>query len=247
MSAAPLHLMHLQPDPQQLAAWAAKHRLLDKSGDLGYALHGLFRAALGDHAPRSFRYLDADQGLLAYTALNTVELQEQLALAPVDVAAALGLGTTVQRSAVKVRAFPAQWPSGHVLGFDVRVRPVMREGKTGHERDAFLFAAEAANGAAIDRSHVYGEWLREQLARQGGAELIDASLDRFQLLDVMRMTQKAPADVPRRRHVVSGPDAVLVGHLRVTDSAAFADLLARGIGRHRAFGFGLLLLRPAGR
>lgn len=246
MSAAPLHLMHFRPDPQQLVVWAAKHRLLDRSGDLGYALHGLFRAALGAHAPRSFRYLDAEQGLLAYTALNSAELQEQLALAPADVAAALGLGATVQRSALNVRAFPTQWPSGHVLGFDMRVRPVMREGKTGHERDAFLLAAEAAEGKAIDRGRVYGEWLREQLARQGGAELIDVSLTRFQLLDVMRMTQKALADALRRRHVVSGPDAVLVGHLRVTDSAAFADLLARGIGRHRAFGFGLLLLRPAG-
>jgi len=35
------------------------------------------------------------------------------------------------------------------------------------------------------------------------------------------------------------------GVLQVRDSAAFAALLARGIGRHRAFGFGMLLLKPA--
>ena len=34
------------------------------------------------------------------------------------------------------------------------------------------------------------------------------------------------------------------GTLRVTDPAAFAAGLARGIGRHRAFGFGMLLLAP---
>ena len=35
------------------------------------------------------------------------------------------------------------------------------------------------------------------------------------------------------------------GILTVTDSAAFAALLARGVGRHRAYGYGMLLLRPA--
>ena len=41
-----------------------------------------------------------------------------------------------------------------------------------------------------------------------------------------------------------GPDVVMQGRLRVSDPQAFAQLLARGVGRHRAFGFGMLLLRP---
>ena len=249
MSPATLYLLHLQPDPQKLAVWAARHRLLGKSGDLGYALHGLFRAAFGEHAPRSFRYLDARQGLLAYIGFNATELQRLVAVAPPDAAEALGLGTTPSRPGMNVRAFPTQWPVGHSLSFDVRVRPVIREGQTGKERDAFLAAVEKSDGAAVsvDRSQVYGQWLREHLGRQGGAELIDVLLDRFQLLDVMRQTQKSETDEARRRRPVGGPDAVLTGHLRVTNPAAFADLLARGVGRHRAFGFGLLLLRPVRR
>jgi CRISPR system Cascade subunit CasE len=42
------------------------------------------------------------------------------------------------------------------------------------------------------------------------------------------------------------PDVTLRGRLSITDSAAFADLLRRGVGRHKAFGFGMLLLRPPG-
>jgi CRISPR system Cascade subunit CasE len=38
---------------------------------------------------------------------------------------------------------------------------------------------------------------------------------------------------------------VFSGLLQVEDAAAFTALLARGIGRHRAFGFGMLLLKPA--
>ena len=245
MTTTTLHLLHTQPDPQRLAAWAAQHRVLDSQGDLGYALHGLLRAAFGEHAPRPFLYLDADQGLLAYTRQGSTELLQHTALADADASAALGLGATANHSGFSVRPFPSQWPNGKVLGFEVRVRPIIRDGKTGQERDAFLAAIEKSGGADTDRAEVYLHWLREHLARQGGAELLDATLDRFRLLDVMRLTQKADAAAPRRRRAVSGPDAVISGHLRVADTEAFAQLLSRGVGRHRAFGFGLLLLRPA--
>ncbi|MCG7354751.1 MAG: type I-E CRISPR-associated protein Cas6/Cse3/CasE [Roseomonas mucosa] len=48
------------------------------------------------------------------------------------------------------------------------------------------------------------------------------------------------------RAAVGRRDAVFEGVLRVADPAAFVALLARGVGRHRAFGFGMLLLRPSG-
>lgn len=243
MSTDALYLLHTQPDPQRLAAWAARHRLLDSQGDLGYALHALLRAAFGEHAPQPFRYLDAEQGLLAYTRLSAAELAQCAALAEPDVAAALGLGQTLHHAGLSARPFPTQWAAGHVLGFEVRVRPIIREGKTGRERDAFLAAVEKSGGGVLDRGDVYVQWLRELLARQGGAELVDASVSRYQLLGVTRKSQKSSSDDKRRSRLVSGPDTVLAGQLRVTDTQAFAQLLARGVGRHRAFGFGLLLLR----
>lgn len=243
MSSESLYLLHTQPDPQRLAAWAARHRLLDKEGDLGYALHALLHAAFGEQAPQPFRYLDAEQGLLAYTRLDATGLAQLVALADPDVAAALGLGQTHQHGGLNVRPFPTQWVLGHTLGFEVRVRPIIREGKTGRERDAFLAAAEKAQGSALDRGEVYVQWLRDLLARQGGAELMDARMTRYQQLGVTRKSQKNSADDVRQSRLVSGPDAVLAGQLRVTNSQAFAQLLASGLGRHRAFGFGLLMLR----
>jgi CRISPR system Cascade subunit CasE len=242
-----LHLLHLRPDPLQLAAWAARHRLLDRSGDLGYALHALLRAAFGAHTPRSFRYIDAEQGLLAYTDLNSSAIQELAALAAPDVAAALGLGATERHGGFTVRPFPTSWSIGHVLGFEVRIRPVIRQGQTGQERDAFLAALDAAGGATVDRGQVYCQWLNEHLARQGGAQVQEMRMEQFRILNVMRKTQKGEMDEARRQRAVGGPDALLLGQLRVREPDAFAELIARGIGRHRAFGFGLLLLRPAGR
>jgi len=245
MSLEALYLLHTQPDPQRLAAWAARHRLLDGQGDLGYALHALLNAAFGEHAPQPFRYFDADKGLLAYTRLSPAELTQCVALADPDVVAALGLGQTLRQAGMNVRPFPTQWAPGHVLGFDVRVRPTIREGKTGRERDAFLSAVEKAGGSPLDRSEVYVQWLRELLVRQGGAELVDATVARYQLLGVTRKTQKGEPGDARHSRVVSGPDVVFTGQLRVTDPQSFAQILSRGIGRHRAFGLGLLLLRSA--
>jgi CRISPR system Cascade subunit CasE len=247
-----LYLLHTQPDPQRLAAWATRRGLLAAQGDFGYALHGLLTAAFGDQTPRPFRYLDAQEGLLAYTPRAGDDLLRQAALAPEDVATALGLGATAHQPGLRVREFPTHWPVGHVLDFEVRVRPVIREAKTGHERDAFLAAVEKKSAADTPLhdtggEEVYIQWLRDQFARQGGAELLAARLASFRLLPVLRQTQPAGEGEARRKRPVGGPDAVLAGSLRVTDAPVFAQWLARGVGRHRAFGFGLLLLRPAGR
>lgn len=246
----PLYLMHCQPDPRRLTVWAARHGLHSPQGDLGYALHALLRAAFGEQAPQPFSYQGERSGLLAYSQLGAQELTELAALAPPDVAAALGLDAGPDCPGLSARAFPQQWRAGAVLGFEVRVRPVQRS--KDRERDVFLAAVEQAKAAGeeqtapLQREAVYTRWLEEQLAAQDAARLLDATMRRFQLTDVVRRTQP-DADDGRKRRQVGGPDAVFTGHLQIQDPAAFAALVARGLGRHRAFGFGMLLLKPAAR
>lgn len=254
MSDLSLYLLHTQPDARLLAAWVARHhaRHERQPSDLGDVLHGLLRAAFGEAAPQPFRYLDEQQGLLAYTALDADALRRQVALADPLAAQALGLGANGQHYGYRLRPFPTQWPQGQVLGFEVRLRPTVRAAKG--ERDAFLHAVEQSNGAPLRREVVYVQWLREHLAPrdgvacegwQGAVDLLDdVHLAGFQRLQVVRRTQATGGEA-RRGRVIDGPDALLKGHLRVRDSAAFAKLLARGVGRHRAFGFGMLLLRRA--
>jgi|688.fasta_scaffold18175_12 CRISPR system Cascade subunit CasE len=249
-----LYLLHTQPNSQRLASWAARHKLVaPDQGDFGYALHGLLRAAFGDKAPRQFRYTDPKQGLLAYTVLGPEEFAQQSALVDPDVAAALGLDSTADYEGYRLRLMPSSWPEGFVLGFELRVRPTIRENGSGRERDAFLAAIAKNPDAQLERATVYVQWLREQLmgradgARQawhGAAEVLDAQVESFRLLDVVRRTQSTKEGNDRKRRVLTGPDLILSGRLRVTDATAFANLLARGVGRHRAFGLGMLLLRP---
>jgi CRISPR system Cascade subunit CasE len=253
-----LQLLHTRPDPRRLAAWAARHGLMQHQGDLGYALHGLLRAVFGGLAPQPFHYVDADQGLLAYLRAGPEQVAQCVALADADAAAALGLVASPHSTGYSLRPFPTAWPAGHVLAFDVRVRPVLRTAQG--ERDAFLCAVDAAGDPSarerLNRADIYAQWLRSQLApREGGAgepwqgavALLDVHMTRYQRLNVMRKTQSADDAAGRKQHVVAGPDVELSGHLQVVQPEGFAALLERGVGRHRAFGFGMLRLRRAER
>jgi CRISPR system Cascade subunit CasE len=141
--------------------------------------------------------------------------------------------------------------SGQVLGFRTRVCPVVRTRRPGpgdtapepggspryRELDAYVHATTSPEGGQqLSRESVYLNWLADQLARLGDAEFINGRLAEFRR-EVMR--RRPAAQIER-------PNAVLEGRLSVGDPATFREMLARGIGRHRAFGFGMLLLRAAG-
>lgn len=235
-----LNLMRLQPDAKTLAAWAVRYQVLSPDGDYGYALHGLLKEAFGEQSPQPFRYLGNKHGLLAYTPESLVTLRLHASLAAPDVARALGL------DALDARPFPDAWKVGQALGFEVRVRPVIRA-KDGRERDAFLHAAESIppeEGNGIEqRSIVYLDWLTKQFAADKAAQITHAQMEEFRLTRVLRKTGTVE-NGKRKTLAITGPDAVFKGQLRVGEADAFARLLARGIGRHRTFGFGMLLLRP---
>lgn len=242
-----LHLMRFQPDPTALATWSSRHGLTSPDGDLGYALHALLTTTFGDLAPKPLRYLGGNEGLLAYTSADPESLRLNAQLVTPDVARALGL------DAMDSRPFPDVWKTGQRLGFDVRVRPVVRT-KDGRERDAYLHslgdrsddAQKPEHFTLAERATIYREWLAKQFEIDDAAQIEDVRMEAFRLTRVIRKTGGAGKG-RRNAQSVSGPDVVFKGQLLVGHSEAFSRLLARGVGRHRAFGFGMLLLRPASR
>lgn len=234
------HLIHLQPDLKRLLPWAQRQGLIPDlgQGDLGYAFHAALRAAFGELAPQPFSFRTG-LGLLAYTT-QADALRSTAAMATPEVADMLGLDATPQSPGLLIRPFPTSWKVGQLLSFEVRVRPVVR--KDDKELDAFLSAAQRMPDAVLSREAVYADWLKRQF--EDVADLHEIRMTEFSLSTVVR--RAAPqAEGARPKRSVQGPDAVFTGVLKVRDSAAFAALVARGIGRHRAFGFGMLLLKPA--
>ena len=159
---------------------------------------------------------------------------------------------------------PGSWQKDKRFGFDVRVRPVIRIKSgmpnprpgvkpyaAGSEVDAFVVEAQKTHphgrprivdgtptpsamiAAGRDRAAVYRDWLAARLA---GAAVLD--VERTDMVAFRR------SRVSRGHASVEGPDATFHGELTVSDPAAFHAVLARGVGRHLSFGFGMLLLRP---
>lgn len=232
-----LTLLQCHPDPRRLAAWATRFGLTAGGDDLGYALHTLLAAAFGESAPKPFRHFDDARGLLAYSPRDPDAILLAGQTAAPDVHAALGLDRLAARS------FPTAWAAGRRLAFELRVRPVIRTGE-GRERDVFLAEINkpGVDEAGVSREAVYAQWLERELARGGAAAVERLQMDAFRLSTSLRKSGAVEGKRPARR--VAGPDALFSGELMVRDPAGFAALLARGIGRHRAFGFGMLLLRP---
>ena len=142
------------------------------------------------------------------------------------------------------KPMPSEWRTGKRLGFEIRIRPIIRKargsGREEAEVDVFQAKAETFPPSEMpyNREQVYAEWLSDRLARKGGASL---DIERTKLVSFQRIRSFRKL----RTRYSEGPDAVMRGVLTVTDSAAFSNLLARGVGRHRAYGYGMLLLRPA--
>jgi CRISPR system Cascade subunit CasE len=137
---------------------------------------------------------------------------------------------------------------GRRLGFSARLRPTVRTDRDGNrarsrELDVFVAAKLAVTpGQPLDKASVYAEWARNRLD-QSGVGVEGLRIDGLESLDVVRRGRnRANGSRPLSR--IPGHAVTVAGTLHVADAYSFAALLARGLGRHRAFGYGMLLLSP---
>lgn len=238
-----LHLVELPISLRALNLWAGGRGL---GTDEGTALHHLLGETFGPAALQPFRLMVAPRAksgtLYAYAAVDSDSLRKQakVSLTPAH-------SDVVDLDKLRSLPRPATaWAAGQRLGFDLRLRPVVRLASAltgaddsgtqvslgkGAEVDAFL--AAVLRGRPTTREDAYLAWLAARLAPAAELDLAASHLASFQRTRVTRNGRR-----------IEGPDAVVHGTLTVTDPAAFADLLGRGVGRHRSYGYGMLLLRP---
>lgn len=252
------HLIHVPLDMCKFNRWAGERGLVRHgSFDAGYAFHILFSAMFGKSVLQPFRLFASERrasaALYGYADVDGAELRCTAdAVAPPDCLDVLDF------AGMRSKRMPSHFERGRRLGFDLRVRPVRRvrrelaDGQSGRswrkgaEVDAFLLDVtrrfpsaradrDAAASVGVTRESVYRDWLSERLG------------------DAVAVEQCRLAAVKRTRAVrgdargPEGPDAILHGTFTVSDQEAFTGILRNGVGRHRAYGYGMLLLRPPGR
>lgn len=273
-----LHLLYVPVRLSALAryvghrGWTARRdrdgREIDAGFDSGRALHHILDETFGPSALKPFRIVaprNRDRATVyAYTRLSKDALLTRVAETAMPEVAS---GRILDLLELETKPMPTDWLAGKRLGFDLRVRPVVRirkplpnprpgvkAYKEGSEVDAYVAEAQkdhpegrprlvdgvpmasAMVEAGRDRAAVYRDWLAARLDRS-------AELD----YDRTEMVSFARTRVSRSSASVEGPDATFHGEFTIADPASFNALLARGVGRHLSFGYGMLLLRPARR
>ncbi len=271
---ATLQMVRAEVNVREFQRWMGTRRLQDPD----HAAHCLLIECFGDLAPKPFRLIVPRGGsmgcLYGYGQSDADELRESAAICADPLQTRI-----IPASTIDSKLMPAEWQTGKRLGFEVRVRPVVRlqkdlnrvppdkqrlfrqdkrngerecKPRPGMECDVFQWKALLYDKGKMPytREQVYTEWLSDQLGRirkdQNGRQI---GLTGGASLDVERTKlvsfQRTRAFRKLHTRYSEGPDAVMRGVLTITDSAAFSDLLRQGIGRHRAYGYGMLLLRPA--
>ena len=227
-----LHLLRIPVHAPRLLRFAAEHGITQEDETLGYTLHAWLSALFGPHAPKPFRHIERRGEVLAYTPLDAATL-----LAHAQAFASPQAWAALDADGVASKSMPAAWRAGQRLHLEVLTCPVSR--KDGEEKDLYLRALDRLGDQAPPRAEVYRTWFSRQWA--GAVKL--------EQVDVQGMRARAPL-LRRARNsgnllrVVERPQALFGAEAVITDPGRFAALLARGIGRHRAFGFGMVLLSP---
>jgi len=234
-----LQMMRAEVQLRDFQRWMGIRRLQDPD----HATHSLLTECFGDLAPKPFRLITPRHGtkgvLYGYGTANSTALREQTRICadPLQI-------RVIPADRIDTKPMPTAWRSGQRIGFETRIRPVVRQSRRGAnpkagERDVFVVEADQHPPDGMNRSRetVYTDWLGNQLERLGGARL---NPEQTKLVSF------------RRKHAIyqlrgpssEGPEAIMRGVITITHSDSFAQLLARGVGRHRAYGYGMLLLRP---
>lgn len=250
---------------RRVAAVQGLARAENQLSDEGFALHHMLAETFGKGVIQPFRLMPTRNSkctgsLYGYSTLTEVDL--------INTAKTFASPEAVDVfniTRLKTKPMPLHLPKGKRLGFDVRIRPVRKTASVlcgsnhegdrrtlgepsrsiakGSEVDAFLLEClrkTTSNLANVKFEHtgstretVYLNWLSERLAP---AAVLN--------LNASRVHHMLRRKVFRNKKQVDGPDVTVHGEITVTDPSSMMRLLSKGVGRHTAYGYGMLLLRP---
>lgn len=241
-----IHLVKVPLRAEKLVAMARRRGLPLRDLDDGYLAHVVMRELWQERAPAPFvvrgsgRMLDA----WGYSRSDAPAL--------VDHAAAFGdpslLAAVGDLQSIASKPMP-RFERGRRLGFSLRACPVVRLARpanghrAGAEVDVFLARCFAAGaGTPVSRQDVYRDWLTKTLGREtvSGVAVARVSIAGMSRERLVRRTHGEVRNTSR----LERPDVHFEGDIVVVDGERLLAYLAHGVGRHRAFGFGAMMLAP---
>lgn len=243
-----LHLVKIPLRPDKLVAVARGRAIPLRDLDDGYLCHCILRELWQERAPAPFVLRPNGR------ALDVWGYSQSDAAALVEHARAFGdpslLSAIDGLDAVASKEMPC-FEAGRRLGFLLRACPVVRLAQetnnhsAGAEVDAFLAKCfGVGKDVPVSREEVYRDWISAKVNRP---ESTGVTLDgvRVAAMARERLVRRTQGRDRKATHLMR-PEVRFEGDLVVIDGGLFHQWLAHGVGRHRAFGFGAVILVPPG-
>lgn len=239
-----MNLVRMALDAPALLRFGKNQALLPALGDdLGYLLHAWLAASFGRLAPKPFWFDERQTVLWGYAQADAVQLLEYL-----HDFSDPGAYAVLRADTLQSKPMPERWQKGKRVLLHVRLCPVSR--RDGTEKDVFLRALDAwdaCGGERCDpkkptRAATYRAWFVKQVSPQA------VTLEQVSVVGMrarLAMLRPARDKTAKARRRIERPEVHIEAIARIADGTAFAQMLARGIGRHRAFGFGMIRVLPA--
>jgi CRISPR system Cascade subunit CasE len=215
------NLAQINIDPKRLGNWAGRRGFTNEDT----VSHAFVTALFGRKTFQPFRYreLTETSGVLnGYTTATAEELGDMIAMAADPEV------TNIISGAPQTRAIYIPKPD-QLIGIEVKVVPSVRSGQKRIEKDSFV--NDLNLGVSNDRELSYANWMARRLE--------PASEMRF-----VRLARHATYTTLRKKNKITVTSAVMQATVCVKDPDAFGALMVNGIGRHKAYGFGMINLTP---
>lgn len=226
------YLLRIPILASRLLQFAYDNGITQEDETLGYTLHAWFTALFGQNAPKPFRYIEHRNEVLGYTVLPATSLSEyaQAFASPLAWAA-------LDPESVVSKPMPNSWRHGQQIRMEVLTCPVSR--KDEQEKDVYLRMLDKIGDQSPSRTEVYRDWFLRQWD----------GVVKFSRIDLVGMNSRSrllrrSRNGNNRLLFVERPQALFTADAIIENGERFAEQISRGIGRHRAFGFGMVLLVP---
>lgn len=247
-----MHLIRVAIERKSAYAYGQSLGLTLEAVDWGYLMHMQLTALFDKDAPRPFYFEPKEETgrivVLGYSPQDAKQLREDA-----DMFAEPAVHQSVDWDTFASKPIPSRFKVGQRLGFMTRICPT--EGRAGERRggEIDVFARRvrdrirSGDSRYVTRWEAYRDWLAPKMAYNNAATLESMRLTKFCVNRFVRRgeAQEGCASSKRPVHILQRPDAILQGDLTVNDPVSFNNLLVQGLGRHKGFGFGTVLLTRA--
>lgn len=239
----PIHIIQFQIQTHNLILNLRNRglKMRPNDTDIGYLIHSWIMATFEQNPFHCFHFdvHPRHANILAYSDYSAEDILKNKKQQEQSVENAINWDT------FQSKMLPEIWPKHTTLQFETSVCPTTRVTDTitkkQQEIDMYLYHKNSGQNKYMLREDIYIDWFQHKI-HTDIAQVSNLEVTKFQVQSMVRKTHTQHPQQSKSRNI-SLPICTIQGTITIQDSDKFTTLLTKGIGRHKAFGMGMLLLK----